>query len=108
MLDREQGLPYLYKFSKSQGGLYTRQCLGGEDLVTILAPTVSGIGISPVSLFDACTVRATRHHRKRTFSFTHRAREAAASFLVCSWFFLLPAATVLVTLEDVQEMNGFD
>jgi hypothetical protein len=100
VLDREHGLPYLYKFSKLRA-VIQGSVLAEKILATICS--VSAWEFRPVSVVPVA-VRATGTQADFQFHASWSG-QAAASFVVR---YVLSAATVLVTLEDVQEMNGFE
>ena len=100
ILDRERGLPYLYQLPKSQTVI--RGSVLSETLLATIC-SVSAWEFRPVSLVPV-TVRATGTQADFQFHALWSG-QLAASFVVR---YVLSEATVLVTLEDVQERKGFE
>lgn len=100
LLDREEGLPYLYKFSNSQA-VMRGSVLMEKILATICS--VSAWEFRPVSVVPVA-VRATSTQADFQFHVSWSGQRAA-SFVVR---YVLSEATVFVSLEDVQEMMGFE
>jgi hypothetical protein len=99
-LDREQGLPHLYRFSQSQAVI--RGCVLAEKIVATIC-SVSAWEFHPVSVVPV-TVRATETQTDFRFHALWSG-QPAASFVVR---YALSESTLLVTLEDVQESKGFE
>jgi hypothetical protein len=99
-LDREQGLPHSYRFSQSQAMI--RGSVLAEKIVATVC-SVSAWEFLPISVVPV-TVRATAAQADFHFRAVW-AGQTAASFVVR---YALSETTVLVALEDVQEMKGFE
>jgi Endo-alpha-N-acetylgalactosaminidase len=100
VLDREQGLPSSYKFSNSHAVI--QGSVLAEKILAIIC-SLSAWEFRPISVVPVA-VRATSTQADFQFHASWSG-QTAATFVVR---YALSESTIFVTLEDVQEMKGFE